>query len=126
MFPQVELDTLSKVATSSFSLDDAIDELVNCSPWQSNKTLVQELTGFRSQVKPEEEINITVERDNIWCNVLAFYKKSDKKRLRKKLVVAFEEEDGVDAGALTAEFFSLLLIKLRKGFYKEKQRGCFQ
>ena len=71
MFPQVELDRLSKVATSSFSLDDEIDELVNCSREQSNKTLVQVLTEFRSQVKPEEEINITVERDNIWCNVLA-------------------------------------------------------
>ena len=120
MFPQVELDRLSKVAASSFSLDDAIDELVNCSPEQSNKTLVQVLTEFRSQVKPEEEINITVERDNIWCNVLAFYKKSDKERLRKKLVVAFEGEDGVDAGALAAEFFQLALDQVKKRLFQGK------
>ena len=49
IFPQVKLDTLSKVATSSFSLDATIDGLVNCSPEQSNKTLVQVLTEFPSK-----------------------------------------------------------------------------
>lgn len=49
IFPQVELDTLSKVATYSFSLDSTIDGLVNCSPEQSNKTLMQVLTEFPSK-----------------------------------------------------------------------------
>ena len=49
IFPQVKLDTLSKVATSSFSLDATIDGLVKCSPEQSNKTLVQVLTEFSSK-----------------------------------------------------------------------------
>ena len=49
IFPQVKLDTLSKVATSSFSLDATIDGLVNCSPEQSNKRLVQVLTEFSSK-----------------------------------------------------------------------------
>ena len=35
-----------KVTTSGFSLDDAIDGLVNCGPEQPNKTLVQVLTVF--------------------------------------------------------------------------------
>ena len=50
---------------------------------------------------------ITVERGNIWCYILAFYKKAlnDKERLKKKLVVSFESEEGIDAGALSAEVF---------------------
>lgn len=52
-------------------------------------------------------MNIIVERDNIWCNILVFYKKIfiDKVRFRKKFVVSFEGEDGVDVGVFLVEFF---------------------
>ena len=54
--------------------------------------------------------------------ILAFYKKSltDKARLRKKLVVTFQGEDGVDAGALSAEFFQLALDQIKKWLFQGK------
>ena len=65
---------------------------------------------------------ITVERGNIWCHILAFYKKAlnDKERLKKKLVVSFEGKVGIDAGALSAEFFQLALDQIKKRLFQGK------
>ena len=104
MFPSVPAETLTADARKSVTIDDAVDELVSRSCERSDKTLEQVLIEYRRQVNSADELNITVERDNIWCNILAFYKKSltDKARLKKKLVMTFQGEDGVDAGALSA------------------------
>ena len=84
---------------------------------RSQKTLEQVLREYRRQVNTADELNITVERVNIWCHILSFYKKSltDKARLRKKLVVTFQGEDGVDA-----EFFQLALDQIKKRLFQGK------
>lgn len=122
MFPSVPAETLTAVARTSVTIDDAVDELVSRSCERSGKTLEQLLIEYRRQVNSGDELNITVERDNLWCNILAFYKKTltDKARLRKKLVVSFEGEDGVDAGALSAEFFQLALDQIKKRLFQGK------
>ena len=111
IFPDVSDDKLSEVANRSVTMDDAIDELVSQGGEQSTQTLEEVLTRYKTQLQTQEELNLTVERENIWCNISAFHKKAldDKQRLKKKLVVTFDGEDGVDAGALSAEFFQLAL-----------------
>ena len=123
MFPNVPDDKLSDVAQRSLTMDDAIDELVNHCHEPSFPALEQVLTHYRTQLQAGEELNITIERENIWCNILAFYKKAltDKQRLRKKLVVTFDGEDGVDAGALSAEFFQLALDQVKKRLFQGKK-----
>ena len=71
MFLNVPDEKLSKVANESLTMDDAIDELTGQCHKHSGETLDQLLTEYRTQLK-EEELNITVKRDNIWCNILSF------------------------------------------------------
>ena len=115
MFPDVPDDKLSEVANRSVLMDDAIDQLVSQCTKQTKKTLEEVLTHYRTQLEAQEERNLTVEHTNLWCNILAFYKKalSNKQRLKKKLVVT-DGEDGVDAGALSAELFQLALDQIKK------------
>ena len=122
LFPSVPAETLTEVARRNVTIDDAVDELVGRSCEPSDKALEQVLIEYRRQVNSADELNITVERDNIWCIILAFYKKSlpDKAKLRKKLLVTFQGEDGVDAGALSAEFFQLALDQIKKRLFQGK------
>lgn len=92
---------------------------------KSTQTLVEVLTRYKTQLQTQEELNLTVEHENIWCNILAFYKKAlgDKQRLKKKLVVTFDGEDGVDAGALSAEFFQLALDQVKKRLFQGQEEG---
>lgn len=53
------------------------------------------------------------------CNVLAFYK-FDKERLITKVVIAFEGEDGVDAGSLSADFYQLTLDQVKTRLFLGK------
>ena len=119
MFPSVPADTLSEVARTSATIDDAVEELVRK---PATKTLEEVLREYRENTQATEEINITVERKNIWCHILAFYKKglNDKERLKKKLVVSFEGEEGIDAGALSAEFFQLALDQIKTRLFQGK------
>ena len=59
----------------------------------------------------DDECHLHLERECVWSHAIAFYKKSpvDKSRLRKKLVVSLEGEEGVDAGAISMEYFRLVL-----------------
>lgn len=123
IFPDVSDDKLSQVANRSVTMDDAIDELVSQGGEQSTPTLEEVLTRYKTQLQTQEELNLIVERENIWCNILAFYKKAldDKQRLKKKLVVTFDGEDGVDAGALSAEFFQLALDQVKKQLFQGQE-----
>ena len=123
IFPDVSDDKLSEVANRSVTMDDAIDELVSQGGEQSTQTLEEVLTRYKTQLQTQEELNLTAERENIWCNILAFYKKAldDKHRLKKKLVVTFDGEDGVDAGALSAEFFQLALDQVKKRLFQGQE-----
>ena len=61
-----------------------------------------------------DDIMMTVNRDEIWKSSLIFYKKAqlDSTKLWRNLCVVFDGEDGLDAGAMKAEFFELLLEQI--------------
>ena len=60
MFPGVPADTLTAVARTSVTIDDAVDELERRSCERSDKTLEQVLIEYRRQVNSADELNITV------------------------------------------------------------------
>lgn len=89
-------DEVSKVGTSGnvSSLCEAIDE------------------GISQQMNMDENITLSVNRNEVWRSALVFYKTAavNVNRLKKNLVVEFEGagELGIDGGALKMEFFALL------------------
>eukprot|EP00794_Sanderia_malayensis_P000752 gene752-33_t len=74
-----------------------------CNVYTNIEALVSDLA---SKVSPDD-IVVTVNRDEMWKSSLIFYKNavSDTTKLWRNLCVAFEGEDGLDAGAIKAEFF---------------------
>ncbi len=69
----------------------------------------------------------TVNSDNyglivteIWRGALVFYKKAftNSDKLRKNLNISFNGEDGLDAGAIKAEFFEILLKEIQQRLFE--------
>lgn len=85
IFPDVSDDKRSEVANRNVTMDDAIDELVSQGGEQSTQTLEEVLTRYNTQLQTQEELNLTVECKNIWCNILAFYKKALDDKQRRSL-----------------------------------------
>ena len=69
---------------------------------------------------PGRFVDITVHRDRIWRTALGFYKGSMKNpnQLRRELRIEFEEEEGIDAGALRNEFYEILLRELNDKLFE--------
>ena len=68
---------------------------------------------------PGEE-NILVDRETFWLDVVKFYKKALSKPdiLRKELYVAFQNEEGLDGGAMKVEFFTLALNGIKAHLFE--------
>ena len=60
--------------------------------------------------------SILVNRETFWMDVVKFYKKALSKPdiLRKELYVTFQNEEGLDGGAMKVEFFTLTLNEIQK------------
>eukprot|EP00794_Sanderia_malayensis_P020918 gene20918-22972_t len=120
VFPAIEMEQLISVANSSGSINAAIEVPVNedRKPDAEDHSLTAITRAYKSAMT-DDEIHLSVERDQIWITGLAFYKKSanDLHRLTKKLTVSFEGEAGLDAGAISAEIFMLLLHQLKKRLF---------
>ena len=69
---------------------------------------------------PGRFVDITVHRDRIWRTALGFYKGSMKNpnQLHRELRIEFEEEEGIDAGALRNEFYEILLRELNDKLFE--------
>ena len=68
----------------------------------------------------ETQLHISVDKENLWSRAVAFYKgmKRNPKRFKRQLVVEFEGEEGVDAGALRSTFFELLIREMDKNLFE--------
>ncbi len=67
-----------------------------------------------------ENTLLRVTRSTLWRDALTFYKTNmgDKQKLFQKLFVTFEGEDGIDAGALKIEFFTLVFNEAKKQLFE--------
>ena len=63
---------------------------------------------------------LTISREHLWREGLLFYKASlgNKEKLFKKLSLQFIGEEGIDGGALTNEFFTLLFSEIKSQLFE--------
>lgn len=71
-------------------------------------------------VNEDDDHFLHINRCEIWKAGLTFYKQcmGNVSKLHRNLVVCFEGEDGVDAGAIKAEFFNCLIEEMDKRFFE--------
>lgn len=76
------------------------------------RSLGEELQRIRTDIlKTERKWNISIRRNKIWENVLELLSDADDKDLMSELIVKFIGEEGLDAGGLRREMFSLVFQK---------------
>ncbi len=100
MFPTIPVEELDLIARRNRHISEAVEDIMG----QENKmkSIEHILAIFRQDIS-EDAVSCIVDRENIWCYALAFYKKmnAEQGKLNKKMVVSFEGEEGLDAGALS-------------------------
>ena len=82
--------------------------------------LTDALLSFFSKVDPFEDIEVTINRQELWKDAQGFYKKALDKpvKLLRNFVVKIKNEDGVDAGAVRLEFWSLVLKEINERLFE--------
>lgn len=127
LFPDTPVEKVRNIVHQSVSLEEAADQLL-CEAQEGKQekknhsfhgtvdSLIQQL----SSKVTSKEIVITVKREDIWREALCFYKKcvTNPEKLWDSPAVCFEGEDGLDGGAMKAEFFELLLEQIRKRLFE--------
>lgn len=65
-------------------------------------------------------VDLTINRSKLWRTALGFYKNClvMPDRLRRELRIEFDGEEGVDAGALRAEFFQILIKEMDEKLFE--------
>ena len=128
LFPDTPVEKVRNIVHQSVSLEEAADQLL-CEAQEGKQekknhsfhgtvdSLIQQLS---SKVTSSKEIVITVKREDIWREALCFYKKclTNPEKVWDSPAVCFEGEDGLDGGAMKAEFFELLLEQIRKRLFE--------
>lgn len=126
MFPGTPEEKVQNIVHQSMSLEEAADKLCDQGGTKQEKknhsfhgtvgSLIQRLSSKITS----KEIVITIKRDNIWREALCFYKKclTNPDKLWDSPTVCFEGEDGLDGGAMKAEFFELLLEQVKKRLFE--------
>eukprot|EP00794_Sanderia_malayensis_P013231 gene13231-14589_t len=111
IFPDACKEMLSDAIAYSCSWDEAVDSLTeNCkSEMSKNLDSAEVIQKIQTTLlkPPEFTHHISVNREDFWRESMRFYKLAvaDKELLYKRLTVGFNNEYGIDAGALRIEFF---------------------
>ena len=123
--PEQDIDA---VLSTSANLEEAIEILVSRSTNVIDAhAVIFDSTASVVKKYQEEKFNpdvgsavIHVSRENLWRDALTFYKRNmgDKQKLLSKLCVSFNGEDGIDAGALMVEFFTLLFNCAKENLFE--------
>lgn len=119
VFPDTPLHVLESSASLAHDIEDAVDMVVG----GKQITLKDVVSRFQEKVKLDGNYFLKIaNRNNTWREGLTFYKcaLADHTMLTKKLSVEFEEEDGIDAGAIRIEFFSKFFSFSLKELFEEK------
>lgn len=74
-------------------------------------------------MNPLKSIDLFVNRNNLMRTALSFYKncKLHPERLQCELIVEFENEEGIDAGALRFEFFENIFREINDTMFEGKE-----
>ena len=115
MFPDSTKEEIADILDRSYDLEEAVSSLLNANSSTVKlgfSDICDIVSGFQSKYTQLQMSRnpsyVKVNRSNLWRDGLHFYKSSmgDLTRLQLEFRVSFENEDGVDCGALRAEFFT--------------------
>ena len=137
IFPHVDDKDITDVTVSSSSFQEAANVLIDktMKTINDNENKAPEPLGNVRDLSLEMllrdliqrfplagEKTLRLERDSVWMDMLRFYKRNmaDEIELRKELVVQFENEEGLDGGAIKREFFALVLKEIRSRLFEGK------
>ena len=126
MFPDVSATKLELTARMSTSLQEAVEEVCDTEGQESSPevlTISDILFKLQSKVKGSD-FTLAVKRDELWMGALRFYKITLLLLLLlwQLLAIIFQEEEGLDAGALKTEFFELLLKEIQKRLFEGRDK----
>ena len=127
IFPDVSKDDLDEVKNSAMTIDEAAaclaEKTKESKADRKDVTFEILLQDFFKQRTSMEEQEIKVNRDSIWVGLLKFYKKclSNPKKLQKELTVSFDNEAGLDGGAMKVEMFSLAQREIKNRLFEGEE-----
>ena len=126
MFTNASETCIKHALRQTNSLDDAVSMLVD---GDGLGTVSKVLAAIQEKtVDAGSEYVLKISRDNVWADGMKFYKTAlgDISLLKKKFVVKFDNESGIDLGALKNEFFTLMFEKAKKELFESDVSKVWQ
>lgn len=123
LFPNKSNFEVEIVLNNASSWDEAVDMMTPAST--SIKDVIK--CFVKEKKNKNQHTILPVNRDTLWRDVIRFYKISmmDTSVLFKKLIIQFTNEEGVDAGALTVEFFNKFFEIAKKELFEAVPSGKY-
>ena len=122
MFPGYSLAKINSAILIANTIEEAVDLIMGSETHQEKEMGLEELlSNMQKNQSIEGLYNLKIfKRDNLWREGLTFYKLSlaDCKMLKKEFRVEFEDELGIDAGAIMIEFFSKMFAHAEKELFE--------
>ena len=100
---------------------DVLDSIDN----NHNTSFAGALHAHSERVIQGTPLFLEVSRDNLFSQVVSFYKTASNSQLSRPLRVQFEGEDGIDAGGVRREFFQQFFMSVsapEKGLFEGHPR----
>lgn len=115
-----EKERVQKLHSDGLSLSDIINIIVP--DVDAGEDDLEQLLKKHSEsiTDNEDEIYLKLKRSLLWNKAKVFYKNAmlNVDMLKKPLVIEFEDEDGIDGGALRNEFFVSLLKTIDTEYFE--------
>ena len=127
MIPNATTKAISEALSASHTYEEAVIQLSAKSEEKKKfKSSEEVISAYKERNLAKNDSSfytIKITRDNLWRDAIRFYKVSmaNKELLLKRPSVEFKGEDGIDAGALSVEFFSKFLAWHKTNFLKRPQ-----
>ena len=127
MFPNAAAKAISETLSASHTYEEAVIQLSAKSEEKKKfKSSEEVINAYKERNLAKNDSSfytIEITRDNLWRDAIRFYKVSmaNKELLLKRPSIEFKGKDGIDAGALSVEFFSKFLDMAQTNFLKEPQ-----
>ena len=125
MFPNATAKAVSEASSASHTYEEAVIQLSAKSEEKKKfKSSEEVISAYKERNLAKNDSSfytIEITRDNLWRDAIRFYKVSmaNKELLLKRPSIEFKGEDGIDAGALSVEFFSKFLDMAQNQLFEE-------
>lgn len=127
---EVDRDEVIRVLDVSYDVEEAVTFFLPDNTSSSPKRIKEGFSNIKDVISGyqgkfyttirRQSLSMLVDRQNIWGDGLGFYKTAlvDLVKLECPIRVKFENEVGIDAGALTVEFFTKFFDNAKKELFE--------